>query len=279
MTRLVRSFRRRPLETLGLVLAVTIVAIAIVGPALITIDPVKLDFRAQLQPPSGAHLLGTDDKGRDILSRLLSGSRITLSAVAAVIALATVIGVVVGTIAALAGGWVDEALMRVTDVGLALPSLVLALGIAASLGSGIGAAIVALAVTWWPGYARLVRSMVMNIATLDHVAAARVLGVRGPGLVVRHILPGTFEVLLVQMAIDVAAVTLVISGLSFIGVGAQPPTPEWGAMIADGRGYMQRAPWVVLFPGLAIVSTAVAFSLTGDLFRSSLDDPTVVRQG
>lgn len=279
MHRLVRLARQRPLETLGLLVAVAVVGIAVLGPALAPFDPAKLDFKGQLQPPSGTHLFGTDDKGRDILSRILSGARITLSAVAAVIALASVIGVLIGTIAALARGWVDEALMRITDIGLALPSLVLALGIAASLGSGIGAAIVALAATWWPGYARLVRSLVLNIATQDHVAAARVLGVRRWRLVARHILPGTFEVLLVQMAIDVAAVTLVISGLSFVGVGVQPPTPEWGAMISDGRGYMQRAPWVVLFPGLAIVVTAVAFSLAGDLFRSSREEPAVVRQG
>lgn len=279
MRRLARLARQRPLEFLGLLVAIGVVVVAVIGPAIAPFDPAKLDFRHQLQPPSAMHLMGTDDKGRDILSRILSGSRITLSAVAAVILLASVIGVLIGTVAALGRGWVDEALMRITDIGLALPSLVLALGIAASLGSGIVAAIVALAATWWPGYARLVRSLVLNIATQDHVAAARVLGVRWWRLVARHILPGTFEVLLVQMAIDVAAVTLVISGLSFVGVGVQPPTPEWGAMISDGRGYMQRAPWVVLFPGLAIVVTAVAFSLAGDLFRSSREEPAVVRQG
>ena len=272
--RVIDLARRRPLEVAGFLLAIAILVLAVVGPIIAPYDPVHLDFKAQLIAPSAAHLMGTDDKGRDVFSRVLFGARLTLLADIAVIALAAAVGLLVGTTAALFGGWVDEILMRITDIGLSLPSLVLALGIAAALGTGLAAAILALSGTWWPGYARLVRSLVLSAATSEHVDAARVLGVRRLRLVVRHIFPGTLETLLVQAAIDVAAVTLVISGLSFVGVGVQRPQAEWGAMIADGRGYLQRGPWVVLFPGLAIVLTAIAFSLTADLFRSSRDDET-----
>jgi peptide/nickel transport system permease protein len=260
--------RRHPLEAVGLVIAVLVIAVAILGPFIAPFDPTDLDFANQLSPPSTEHPFGTDDKGRDILSRVLFGARLTLSSVAAVIAFALVIGLLIGVTAALRGGWLDEVLMRTTDIGLAMPSLVLALGIAAALGSGLWAAVVALALTWWPGYARLIRSLVLDASSRDHVDAARVLGMSRWRLVRRHVLPATNETILVQMAIDVAAVALVISGLSFVGVGVQPPEPEWGAMIAEGRGYFQRAPWVVLFPGLAIVLTAVSFNLVGDLIRT-----------
>jgi peptide/nickel transport system permease protein len=259
---------RHPLDTLGVLLAAIMVLIAVIGPLIAPHDPTDLDFRAQLLPPSWEHPFGTDDKGRDIYSRVLFGARLTLSSVALVIAFALLAGLVIGFIAAMRGGWLDEILMRFTDIGLAMPSLVLALGIAAALGSGLWAAVVALALTWWPGYARLVRSLVLDATSRDHVAAARVLGVGRARLIRRHILPATSETLLVQTAVDVAAVALVIAGLSFVGVGVQPPQPEWGAMIADGRGYFQRAPWVVLFPGLAIVITALSFNLAGDLVRT-----------
>ena len=194
--------------------------------------------------------------------------------VAAVILFATVVGVIVGTFAALAGGFVDEVLMRTADIGLSFPALILALGLAAALGASLRAAIVALAVTWWPGYARLVRSLVLETRHREFVDGARALGVSRTRLVLRHILPNSLDTLFVQTTLDVAAVTLVISGLSFIGVGAQIPQAEWGAMIADGRTQITSAWWTVLFPGLAIALTAIGFNLVGDLLRSELD-PTL----
>jgi peptide/nickel transport system permease protein len=266
--------RRNPLEAVGLVLALGAIFLAIFGPYLAPYDPDRVDFAAQLLHPSWDHLFGTDPAGRDVLSRVLTGARLTLGSVAIVIAVATLAGIAVGTLSALAGGAVDELSMRVVDIGLSFPALILALGLAAALGASLRAAVVALALTWWPGYARLVRSLVLEVREREFVEAARALGASRRRTVLRHILPNALDTLFVQTTLDVAAVTLVISGLSFIGVGAQIPQAEWGAMIADGRTDMTTAWWVVVFPGLAIALTAIGFNLVGDLLRSELD-PTL----
>lgn len=265
---------RNKLEAVGLLVAVTAVVLAVIGPYVAPHDPYRVNFGAALQAPSAAHPFGTDTAGRDVLSRVLYGARVTLASVAAVILFATIVGTAVGTTAALARGLVDEILMRITDVGLSFPALILALGLAASLGAGLRAAIVALALTWWPGYARLVRSLVLETREREFVESARSLGVTRTRLIFRHILPNSLDTLFVQTTLDVAAVTLVISGLSFIGVGAQIPQAEWGAMIADGRTDLITAWWAVLFPGLAIALTAIGFNLVGDLLRTELD-PTL----
>jgi peptide/nickel transport system permease protein len=266
--------RANKLESVGILLALVAVFLVIFGPYLAPHDPYRVDFTASLKPPSWSHPFGTDEAGRDVLSRVLYGARLTLLSVAAVILFATVVGVIVGTFAALAGGFVDEVLMRTADIGLSFPALILALGLAAALGASLRAAIVALAVTWWPGYARLVRSLVLETRHREFVDGARALGVSRTRLVLRHILPNSLDTLFVQTTLDVAAVTLVISGLSFIGVGAQIPQAEWGAMIADGRTQITSAWWTVLYPGLAIALTAIGFNLVGDLLRSELD-PTL----
>jgi peptide/nickel transport system permease protein len=266
--------RANKLESVGIVIALIALFLLVFGPYLAPYDPYRVDFLAALKPPSWSHPFGTDAAGRDVLSRVLYGARLTLLSVAAVILFATVVGTILGTFAALTGGFIDELLMRTADIGLSFPALILALGLAAAIGASLRAAIIALALTWWPGYARLVRSLVLETRHRDFVDGARALGVSRARLILRHILPNSLDTLFVQTTLDVAAVTLVISGLSFIGVGAQIPQAEWGAMIADGRTQITSAWWTVVFPGLAIAITAIGFNLVGDLLRTELD-PTL----
>lgn len=249
--------------------------VAVLGPWLAPDDPYRVDVgQALLSPGTQGHLLGTDNEGRDLLSRLFFGARETLVATGIVIGAAAVVGGLVGIASAAGPRWLDELLMRICDVFLSVPSLVLALGVAAVLGPSLESAVIALAVTWWPGYARLIRSVVRDTLQLEYVAAARVLGVGRMRLVRRHLLPSIRDTLLVQTTIDVAAVILVVSGLSFIGVGAQPPSAEWGAMIADGRQYIVTAWWAVVVPGVAVALTAIAAQLAGDALRVRFD-PTL----
>jgi peptide/nickel transport system permease protein len=272
--RLADVLRRNKLEAVGVAISALAVFIVVFGPLLAPQDPDATDFAAELQAPSWAHLFGTDTAGRDVLSRVLAGGRLTLLAVFVVIACATIVGIVLGTASALGPRWLDTTVMRICDVGLSFPALILALGLAASMGRGLTAAVVALALTWWPGYARLVRGLVLEVREQEYVESARALGVSRRRLVLRHVLPNALDTLWVQTTFDVAAITLVISGLSFVGVGAQIPQPEWGAMVADGRQVLTSAWWCVTFPGLAIAITAIGFNLVGDLLRSELD-PTL----
>jgi peptide/nickel transport system permease protein len=259
--------RTAAIRSVGLWLALFIILIAIFGPLLAPQNPSAIDFGSRLMGPTARHWFGTDEAGRDVFSRVLEGARITMSSVAVVIACGAAAGVLIGTIAAVVGGIVDELLMRITDIGMAFPPLILALGLSAALGASLRSAIIALAFTWWPRYARLVRAMVADIQNADYVTAARELGAQRLWIVRRHILPATVGTMLVQVTGDVAAVTLTLAGLSFIGVGAQPPQPEWGAMIADGQTNLPVVWWPILFPGLALMFTAVSFSLAGDWLR------------
>ncbi|MEY9212823.1 ABC transporter permease [Thermobifida halotolerans] len=270
------SARRRVgvVDRIAVAVAVLMVLVAVFGPHLAPADPYAVDLTRALRPPGGEHWLGTDANGRDILSRILTGGRITLIATIAVIAAAAVIGTVVGTLAALGGRVVDEILMRLCDIGLSLPAIVVALGLAAAMGPSLSSAVVALAATWWPGYARLVRTLVREVRDAEYVEAARVLGVPRRRLVFRHILPNALDTLYVQVTLDVSAVMLVISGLSFVGVGAQVPSAEWGAMIAASRDTAVSAWWAVVFPGLAIAVTAISANLVGDWLRVR-NDPTL----
>jgi peptide/nickel transport system permease protein len=270
-----RTLPRSPLtERVAVAVALLAVLIAIIGPWLAPQNPYLVNLPASLQPPSAAHWFGTDVNGMDILSRVLSGARTTLTATFIVLLVTTVIGVLIGTAAALGGRVVDEILMRVCDVGLALPPLVLALGLAAALGPSLNSAVIAMIATWWPGYARLVRTVVRETKDSEFVEGARMLGVGWPRLVFRHILPNSLNVMYVQVTLDVAGVMLVISGLSFVGVGAQVPSAEWGAMIAAAANNLQSGWWALVFPGLAIAITAVAFNIAGDWLRVRTD-PTL----
>lgn len=273
------GLRRRPIEGAGLVVAVLMVVLAIVGPWLAPHNPDAVMFSSALRPPGLSHWFGTDAEGRDVLSRVLYGIRLTLVGVAVVISVAMVIGTTVGTLAALAGGIVDDVLMRIVDIGLSFPPIILALGIAAALGAGFQTAIIAVAISWWPGYARLVRTLVIEVKGRPFVQAARVLGVPGPRILLRHILLNALDLMFVQMTVDVAAVALTIAGLSFVGVGAQPPTPELGAMIATGSGQLLTAWWGVVFPGVVLVIIAVSFGLTGDLLQRQVRGLALVTAG
>jgi len=266
--------RASVLERAAMVIAGLMVLIAVAGPLVAPHDPYAVDLGQALNAPSASHWFGTDANGRDILSRVLHGAGVSLLATVIVIAVATLIGTLLGTLAALGGRVADEIIMRICDIGLSLPAIILALGLAAALGPGLRSAVIALCLTWWPGYARLVRSLVRDVKDAEYVEAARTLGVPAPRLIVKHILPNALNTLYVQTTLDVSAVMLVISGLSFVGVGAQAPSAEWGAMIAAAANNITGGWWAVLFPGLAIVITAISFNLLGDWLRVR-NDPTL----
>ena len=265
------KYLRSPLEIAAVFFAVLMVVLSLIGPLIAPHDPYGVDFYNRFIPPSAEYIFGTDATGRDVFSRVLYGARLTLASALLVIVIVALIGIIVGIVSALSGGLVDDILMRFTDIWLAFPPLVLALGFAAAFGAGINAAILALVITWWPGYARLTRALIVETKDKDFIVAAKAMGVGKSRTIIFHLIPNSLDVLFVQLSLDVAAVILVISGLSFIGVGAQIPLAEWGAMIADGRSAMSRAWWVVFFPGLAILLTAVSFNLVGDILRRELD--------
>jgi peptide/nickel transport system permease protein len=269
--RLPWSFARSGVEKSAIVIACLIVLMAIFGRFAAPFNPLQIDFRHKLQAPSLLHLLGTDETGRDMLSRLLYGAQLTLSSTLLVLAVVVVVGCAIGMVSALIGGAVDNLLMRLADIWLGFPPLILALGFASALGASLEAAILALMLSWWPNYARLTRMVTADILSRKFITSADALGVPFGRKVFRYIIPNTFDVMIVQVSLDVSAVMLAISGLSFIGVGAQIPAPEWGAMIADGRSYVDKAWWIVSAPGLMIFLTAVSFNVVGDMLRRELD--------
>jgi peptide/nickel transport system permease protein len=255
----------------GLALIGILALIALFAPLIAPADPLKQVLSTRLKPPSVAHWLGTDQLGRDVLSRMIYGARISLLIGTVVVGLAASLGTLVGVIAGYTGGWLDEGLMRLTDVFFAFPALILAMAISGALGPSLTNAMIAIAVVSWPVYARLVRSQVLSLREREFVEAARGLGASADRIVWRHILPNTLAPLLVQASFDMGGAILSAAGLSFIGFGAQPPTAEWGVMISDGRNYIVTQPWLSLFPGLAILLTVAAFNLIGDGLRDALD--------
>ena len=265
------TFRANKLAMFGLVILILLIGMAIFAPWLAPQSPFSQNLADRLQPPSSAHWLGTDALGRDILSRLIHGSRITLFIVGTVALIAPIIGLFIGTVAGFAGGWVDQVLMRITDIFLAFPKLILALAFVAALGAGIGNAVLALALTAWPPYARLARAETLTIRNADYIAAARLQGAGPMRLLIRHIWPLCVSSLIVRVALDMAGIILSAAGLGFLGLGAQPPMPEWGAMISDGRTYILDFWWVAAMPGLAIFIVSLAFNLLGDGLRDVLD--------
>jgi len=267
-----RGFARNRLALAGLVTVLLLILVALGADALAPYSPTVGDLRTQrLLPPSASHWLGTDDQGRDIASRLMHGSRITLYVVALVAVLAAPIGLVVGTVAGYAGGWLDTVLMRITDIFLAFPRLVLALAFVAALGPGIGNAVIAIAITSWPPYARIARAETLTIRQADYISAVRLLGASPWRIVLRHIMPLCVSSVIVRVTLDMAGIILTAAGLGFLGLGAQPPTPEWGAMIANGRQFVLDQWWVAAAPGAAICIVSLAFNLLGDGLRDALD--------
>ncbi len=259
------------IDLLVYLLVACLFAAAIIGPVLAPDSIYLSDILNALQPPSAAHWLGTDDQGRDVLWRVIVGARATLLSAFLIVTIYSLIGVAVATLAAISPRWLDEGLMRITDIGLALPGMVVALGFAAALGSSLQSAIIALGVTGWPITARMLRGVMRQTMTTPFVSGARVLGVSNWRLMTRHVLPNSLDVLIVKWAGDISVTVLVLSGLSFIGVGAQPPSAEWGAMIAGARSFVATAWWAVAAPGAAIAVTSVAFGLLGDIMQVRRD--------
>jgi len=243
----------------------------LLAPVLAPADPLEQDLSVRLKPPSSAHWLGADQLGRDVLSRILFGTRISLTIGLVVVGSAGTFGTLVGLIAGYRRGLVDEALMRVTDVFLAFPALILAMAITGALGPNLNNAMIAIAVVTWPVYARLARAQVLSLREREFVEAARALGASPGRIIWHHLLPNSLAPILVQASFDMGGAILSAAGLSFIGFGAQPPTPEWGVMISEGRKFISTQPWLSLFPGLAILLTVTAFNLIGDGLRDALD--------
>lgn len=260
-----------PLTLLGFVVVSGLVVVAVFGPFFAPHNPVEIDVNHPLLPPSGDHWFGTDAAGRDILSRVIYGTRISLRIGLLAVGAIMLAGVPLGLVAGTVGGWVDALIMRVADVFLAFPTLVLALAIATALGGGMQNVIVAVAIAGWPWYARLVRSVVLSVRQDGYIEAALLAGASWPRIVRRHILPNSFGPVIVQASQDMGYTILLAASLGFIGVGVKIPTPEWGAMINDGRDVFMDQWWVACFPGLAIVVTVLAFSLLGDGIRDILD--------
>jgi peptide/nickel transport system permease protein len=265
------DFRANPLAMSGLIIAVVLVVMSMLAPLLATYAPSAQDLANRLATPSATHWLGTDELGRDVYSRLLYGGRITLGMVLAVVILVAPIGLAVGCIAGYFGGWADTALMRVTDIFLAFPRLILALAFVAAIKPGISSAIFAIALTAWPPYARLARAETLTIRNTDFIAAVRLTGATAWRIILRHVAPLCLGSLIVRVTLDMSSIILTAAALGFLGMGAQPPSPEWGSMIASARRFFLEQWWVPLIPGIAIFVASLAFNLLGDGLRDVLD--------
>jgi len=269
--RSLRKIRKNRLALFGFFIVGLLVFMAVFAPLIAPYSPTKMSLRDRLSPPSASHLFGTDDAGRDILSRVIYGSRITLRICLVVVGLTLGIGTLLGVLSGYIGGWIDEMIMRLTDVFLAFPALILAMAIAAALGPSLENAIIAMVVIWWPRYARVARGQVLAIREIDYVTSARALGASSSRIMLYHILPNCTSPIVVQATLDLGEVVLTAATLSFIGFGAQPPVPEWGAMISVGRNFIRDYWWYPTFPGLAILLTVMGFNLLGDAVRDVLD--------
>ena len=267
----VAGILRNPTAVVGLVIVALPVLCAIFAPWLSPYSPIAQDLPKRLAEPSAAHWFGTDELGRDILARTLYGARVTLTIVALVSIVVAPIGLAVGTVAGYVGGWVDVVLMRITDVFLAFPRLVLALAFAAALGPGIENAVIAISLTAWPAYARIARSETLAIAQSDFIQAAVLQGASTWRILFRHIVPLCLSSVIVRLTLDMAGIILTAAGLGFLGLGAQPPTAEWGAMVSSGRDVILDQWWVATIPGLAIFIVSLGFNLLGDGLRDVFD--------
>ncbi|WP_246617776.1 nickel transporter permease [Rhizobium populisoli] len=265
------KFREHPLGVVGLVVILILIVTAAAAPLLTQYDPVAQNMAIRLAPPSWEHLLGTDNFGRDVFSRIIYGARTTLDIIILVTIIVAPIGLLIGTCSGYFGGIVDEVLMRITDIFLSFPGLVLALGFAAALGPGITNAIIAISLTAWPPIARLARAETLSLRQMDYIAAVRLQGASSGAIILRHILPMCIPSVIVRVTLNMAGIILTAAGLGFLGLGAQPPWPEWGAMAATGREFMLDSPWVIAAPGLAIAAVSLAFNLVGDALRDVLD--------
>jgi peptide/nickel transport system permease protein len=264
-------WRGNRLMVVGTCIIVALLMIAVAAPLLATHGPYEQISKDRLQPPWGKYLLGTDSLGRDIYSRIVYGARVTLLIAFLVAAISTPLGMAIGVVSGYFGGALDEILMRTSDVFLAFPKLILAIAFAAALGPGVENAIVAISVANWPSYARLARAETLSVKNNEYIQAMRVLGAGNLRIMVGHIMPMCLSSIIVRMSLDMGAIILTAAGLGFLGLGAQPPTPEWGLMVSDGRDFLVDQWWVSTLPGIAILIVVVGFNLLGDGIRDILD--------
>ncbi|WP_112816918.1 ABC transporter permease [Ensifer sp.] len=269
---------KSPTSAFGLAVLTLLVLVAAFAPLIATHDPYAQDLALTLQAPGNGHLFGTDELGRDIFSRLVWGARITLTIIFLVSVVVGPIGLIIGTTAGYLGGKVDTVMMRITDIFLSFPSLILSLAFVAALGPSLNNAIVAIALTSWPPIARLARAEAMTFRKADYISAARLQGASPARIIVKSIMPMCLPSVLIRLTLNMATVILTAAGLGFLGLGAQPPLPEWGAMIATGRRYMLDSWWLVTFPGISILTVSLAFNLLGDGLRDALDPKQMNRR-
>jgi ABC-type dipeptide/oligopeptide/nickel transport system permease subunit len=271
--RRLRQLRRQPAVIVGLVVVVAWCALALLAPAIAPYQPLQQNIQQRLQPPNDTYRLGTDELGRDVLSRVLYGGRITIPAGLAVVVINAIVGWLVGAVAGYVGRVWDEVMMRVTELFMAFPTIILAMAVTAALGPEIRNAVLALAIVRWTNYARLTRGLVIEAKTAEYVTAARSLGARGPYLLFKTLLPNTVAPVVVYGSLDIGNAILLFAGLSFLGLGPEPSSPEWGRMISIGIHFFDQW-WMWLFPGLAIASLVMAFNFIGDGLRDLLDPRT-----
>ena len=272
MRRTLRNLFRKPLASIGLLIVTVMVAAAVLAPHIAPYDPNSPDFTAILAPPSAEYLLGTDEIGRDILSRLIYGARASLQAGLIAVLLAAGIGVPIGLLSGFYRGALDEfIIMRLTDAMMAFPVIVLALAFTAVLGASLGTAMIAIGIVYAPIFIRLARAQTLSVRETEYVEAARALGNQNLGIMLRHVLPNIISPILIQMSLSMATAILVETALSFLGLGVQPPTASWGSMLRLGSGYLEEAPWASFWPGLAIFVTVLGINLFGDGLRDVLD--------
>ena len=266
-----RQLARRPAAIAALAVVLGFIVAALAAPRLAPYDPNAIDYRALRKPPSAAHRLGTDEVGRDVLSRLLWGARASLLAGVIPVAIAVALSVPLGLLSGCVGGWIDGLIMRINDAMLSIPFLIVAIALAAFLGPGLGNAMIAIGIAALPTFVRLVRGTVLAIRTEEYVEAAQALGCSQPRVALRHILPNTLPPLFVQASITVAAAIIAEASLSFLGLGQQPPAPSWGSMLNAAQRYLGPAPWMALYPGLMIFGIVMALNVLGDGLRDVLD--------
>ncbi len=266
-----RRFLRHRGAVLGLALVLVLALAAALAPVLAPYAPDAQDLRARLRPPSAEHWFGTDEFGRDVFSRVLFGARVSLLTGLVPVATGLLVGTAIGLVAGFYRGWLDDVLMRVMDVLLAFPSLLLALAVVGTLGPGLVNAVIAVAIVSVPGYARLARSVVIAAREEEFVHAARALGAKDPRLMLRHVLPAAVGPLTVQATLGIGFAILSMAGLSFLGLGVQPPTADWGEMLSRGRRFLPGSSWLLLYPGAAVSLTVLAFNLLGDGLRDAFD--------
>jgi len=271
MSQVLNKLLRNRLTAVGLAIIGLLVALALLAPWLASADPLRQDLSQALLPPGAHHWFGTDEFGRDVLSRLLHGTRITLFIVVLVTVVVGPLGLTVGVVAGYFGGRVDAVLMRLTDMVLSFPSLILALAFVAAMGPGLDHAVLAIALTSWPAIARLARAEALTLRQSDFIVVAQLQGASNARVLFKHLVPLCLPSVLVRLTMNMASVVLTAAGLGFLGLGAQPPLPEWGAMISEGRRYMLDSWWLVAAPGGAILAVSMAFNLLGDGLNDALD--------